>query len=51
MARGPYHFQKREKEKEKEKKGKIEKKEGKNKKIKTIITNNHNAVYKWVKTD
>ena len=43
----PIIFKKRKKEKEKEKKGKIKKKDGKKK----IITNDHNVVYKWVKTD
>ena len=41
----------REREREKEKRGKIKKKEGKNKKIKKITTNDHNTIYKWVKSD
>ena len=51
VARGqlpPIIFKTRKREKEKEKRVKVKKKEGNNKKI---ITNDHNAVHKWVKTD
>ena len=47
----PYHFQKKKKKRERSEKGKKqEQRRGKNK-IKKIITNNLNAVYKWIKTD
>ncbi len=45
----PYHFQQK---KEKRKREKIEKKRRKKlRKSRKIITNDHNGVYKWVKTD
>ncbi len=47
-AAAPYHLKKR----TRRKKGyKLRKKEGKNKKITTIITNDNNEDYKWIKTD
>ncbi len=50
----PIIFKKKKKKKSEreEKRGKIqEQNKEKNKKIKKIITNDHNAVHKWVKAD